>query len=159
MWIAASLTLLSLGALAMATRQPLIFPPLGPTALLMFATPRLPTAAPRNAFVGHLVGMTVGWASLWAFGLLGEPSALLAGFTLPRVGAAAFSLGLTGAITSRWAPHPPAGATTLIISLGVLARPTQLAALMAAVVLLIGLASGLNRLAEKIGRPGFGREA
>ena len=48
-----------------------------------------------------------------------------------------------------WArvPHPPAGATTLIVSLGILREPEQLAVLMAAVVLLVVQGFVINRLA------------
>jgi len=48
-----------------------------------------------------------------------------------------------------WAhvPHPPAGATTLIVSLGILREPWQLAVLMLAVVLLVIQGFVINRLA------------
>lgn len=45
------------------------------------------------------------------------------------------------------APHPPAGATTLIISLGILPHPSQHAFLMLAVVLLVLQGLVINRLA------------
>lgn len=44
-------------------------------------------------------------------------------------------------------PHPPAGATTLIVSLGILRTPAHLVILMAAVVLLALQAFVINRLA------------
>ena len=44
-------------------------------------------------------------------------------------------------------PHAPAGATTLIVSLGLLRTPEQLAILMLAVVLLLILGFLINRLA------------
>lgn len=59
-----------------------------------------------------------------------------------RVGAAALSLGLT-----LRAPHPPAGATTLIVSLGILPDPVDLAVLMLAVVALVGQAYVISHLA------------
>jgi len=48
-----------------------------------------------------------------------------------------------------WArvPHPPAGATTRIVSLGILREPEQLAVLMLAVVLLVVQGFVINRLA------------
>jgi len=48
-----------------------------------------------------------------------------------------------------WArvPHPPAGATTLIVSLGMLREPRQLAVLMIAVLLLVLQGFAINRLA------------
>jgi CBS-domain-containing membrane protein len=70
------------------------------------------------------------------------------GVSLPRVLAAALSLGLTSGLMVLFrSPHPPAGATTLIISLGILTQPWQLAVLMLAVVLLTGQAFVINRLA------------
>jgi CBS-domain-containing membrane protein len=44
-------------------------------------------------------------------------------------------------------PHPPAGATTLIVSLGILREPDQLVILMVAVVLLVVQGFLINRLA------------
>ena len=44
-------------------------------------------------------------------------------------------------------PHPPAGATTLIVSLGLIQQPWQLVVLMVAVFLLTGQAFVINRLA------------
>ena len=86
--------------------------------------------------------------SLAAFGLLHAGPAVGGGVTAARVGAAALSLGLTsGLMVLLRAPHPPAGATTLIVSLGLLRTPLQLAVLMAAVVLLCIQAIIINRLA------------
>ncbi|MBV9614930.1 MAG: HPP family protein, partial [Ktedonobacteraceae bacterium] len=74
--------------------------------------------------------------------------ALSVGVTWPRVIAAALSLGLTaGVMVLLKAPHPPAGATTLIVSLGILRQPWQLVLLMVAVVLLTLQALAINRLA------------
>jgi CBS domain-containing membrane protein len=75
-------------------------------------------------------------------------SALSVGVTWPRVIAAGLSLGLTaGVMVLLRAPHPPAGATTLIVSLGLLTQPWQLVLLMGAVVLLTLQALVINRLA------------
>jgi len=64
-----------------------------------------------------------------------------------RVGAS-LSLGLTsGAMVWFRVPHPPAGATTLIVSLGVLRQPWQLGVLMVAVGLLVAQGFVINRLA------------
>jgi len=62
--------------------------------------------------------------------------------------AAALSLASTGALVILLdAPHPPAGAATLIVSLGALDRPASLAVIEAAVVLLALQAVAFNRLA------------
>lgn len=137
-----------MAALALVTRSPFIFPSLGPTAFLFFYTPRAPSASPRNTLVGHTLGVVAGYASLVVTGLTAAGPALAVGVTWPRVLAAALSLGLTaGLMVLCKSPHPPAGATTLIISLGILTEPWQLVLLLAAVVLLTMQAFAINRVA------------
>ena len=133
---------------ALLTGQPFIFPSLGPTAFLLFYTPTLPAASPRNTICGHAIGAAAGYLSLVIFGLTAAAPALSAGVTWNRVGAAALSLGLTsGLMVWLRVPHPPAGATTLIVSLGILRTPAQLAVLMLAVVLLVIQGYVINHLA------------
>lgn len=142
---------LSIGIMSVAalvSGQPFIFPSLGPTAFLFFYTPLAPPASPRNAVIGHFIGVVAGWSSLLAFGLQNVGPAISTGVTGPRVAAAALSLGLTsGFMVLLKAPHPPAGATTLIVSLGILRTFDQMVVLMAAVVLLTIQALVINRLA------------
>ena len=45
------------------------------------------------------------------------------------------------------AGHPPAGATTLIVSLGIISKPKELVIIEAAVVILVAQAFVINRLA------------
>src|SRR5438045_8632939 len=137
-----------IAALAVITHSPFIFPSLGPTAFLFFYTPTAPSASPRNTIIGHAVGVIAGYFSLVITGLTMAGPALAVGVTWPRVIAAALSLGLTaGLMVLLKSPHPPAGATTLIISLGILTKPWQLLLLMVAVSLLTLQALALNRLA------------
>lgn len=137
-----------MAALAVVTQSPFIFPSLGPTAFLFFYTPTAPSASPRNTIIGHAIGAAAGYLSLVVTGLTMAGPALSVGVTWPRVIAAALSLGLTsGVMVLLKSPHPPAGATTLIISLGILTKPWQLLLLMAAVILLTLQAIAINRLA------------
>jgi CBS domain-containing membrane protein len=137
-----------MAALAVVTGSPFIFPSLGPTAFLFFYTPTAPSASPRNTIVGHAIGAAMGYFSLVVTGLTLAGPALSVGVTWSRVIAAALSLGLTsGLMVLLKSPHPPAGATTLIISLGILTKPWQLLLLMAAVILLTLQALAINRLA------------
>ena len=137
-----------MAALAVLTGSPFIFPSLGPTAFLFFYTPTAPAASPRNTIIGHAVGVIAGYLSLVVTGLTMAGPALAIGVTWPRVIAAALSLGLTaGLMVLLKSPHPPAGATTLIISLGILTKPWQLLLLMGAVILLTIQALAINRLA------------
>jgi CBS-domain-containing membrane protein len=142
---------ISIGLMAFAaliTGAPFVFPSLGPTAFLLFYTPMAPTACPRNTLAGHAIGAAAGYLALVVFGLQHAGPALSTEVTASRVGAAAISLGLTAGVMV-WArvPHPPAGATTLIVSLGILHEPWQLGVLMLAVLLLVLQGIGINRLA------------
>ncbi|MDQ3856639.1 MAG: HPP family protein [Chloroflexota bacterium] len=142
------LSIALMAIVALVTRAPFIFPSLGPTAFLFFYTPTAPPASPRNTICGHLIGALAGWLSLLIFGLTAAPPAIATGVSWPRVGAAALSLGLTGGLmVLRKVPHPPAGATTLIVSLGIMPHLWQIPVLMTAVVLLTGQAFLINRLA------------
>jgi CBS-domain-containing membrane protein len=137
-----------LTSVAVLTAQPFIFPSLGPTAFLLFYTPLVAAASPRNTLGGHAIGAAAGYLALVVFGLTDAAPALATEVTTARVGAAALSLGLTsGAMVWAGVPHPPAGATTLIVSLGILREPEQLAVLMLAVALLVVQGFVINRLA------------
>jgi CBS domain-containing membrane protein len=141
-----SIALMALAAVV--TGAPFIFPSLGPTAFLLFYTPTAPAASPRNTLCGHLIGALAGWLSLVIFGLTAAPPALSSGVDLPRVGAAALSLGLTaGLMVLLKVPHPPAGATTLIVSLGLMPHLWQIGVLMLAVAVLTVQGFVINRLA------------
>jgi CBS domain-containing membrane protein len=138
----------AMAAVAYVTGEPFLFPSLGPTAFLLFYTPLLPAASPRNTLGGHLIGALAGYLALVVFGLTDAAPALATHVSGSRILAAALSLGLTsGAMVWARVPHPPAGATTLIVSLGILRKPEQLAVLMVAVALLVIQGLVINRLA------------
>lgn len=135
------------GAVGLATRQPWLFPSLGPTVMLFFESPETPSSRPRNALVGHGVGLVVGAACFYALGLNGQPPVPSGGLTASYLAAGALSVATTTVVlTLLKTPHPPAGATTLIVSLGILTQPTQLAAMAGAIVLVTVAGWGLNRL-------------
>jgi len=136
-----------MATLALLTGQPFAFPSLGPTAFLLFYQPLAPNAAPRSCFLGHLIGVLAGYLSLVVFGLTNVPPNL-EDITPARVGALALSLALTLSIMAWFdVPHAPAGATTLIVSIGLLRTPLQLTILMLAVALLTSQGFVINRLA------------
>jgi CBS-domain-containing membrane protein len=137
MFVACLLALAVSGLAAYLFKQPLFFPSLGPTAFLFFEQPMDPPSSPRNTLIGHFVAVLAGALSLAVFGLLDHPSVLQEGVTLARVGAGALSVALTGAVLLLLdSSHPPTGATTLIVSLGLLQTPREMAELMVGVVLL-----------------------
>jgi CBS domain-containing membrane protein len=148
MFLNGFITIALLAVVAMVSRTPFVFPSLGPTAFLFFFTPRAPAATPRHTIYGHAIGIACGYGALWLFGLQYAPPAMATGVSAARVGAAALSLASTGAVMILLkAAHPPAGATTLIVSLGIVTRPPQLAVIEIAVAVLTLQAIVINRLA------------
>jgi CBS domain-containing membrane protein len=133
-----------IGLAAAITARPLIFPSLGPTAIMLFTNPLDRYSWPRNVLAGHFIGAGSGYAGLAATGLLGVP--LSAEVGIHRVIAAAVALALTaGIMILARAEHPPAGATTLIVALGILPQLVDFLFLMAAVLALALLALLVNR--------------
>ena len=142
------ISVLILGAIALLLDAPLVFPSVGPTAILFFFHPLSPSASPRHAVYGHLIGILCGYASLWAVGLEHSKFALGQPIDLRRVIAAALSLALSASLMILLrAAQAPAGATTLIVSLGLVTSPTHLLAIEIAVVVLAIQAVIINRAA------------
>lgn len=148
MFINGFITIAILAGLAMLSHTPFVFPSLGPTAILLFYTPLSPTASPRHTICGHAIGILCGYGSLLLVGLQHAPPATISGVDSSRILAAALSLASTSAIMILLkAAHPPAGATTLIISLGIVTKPMYLVVIEIAVSLMVAQAILINRLA------------
>ena len=105
-------------------------------------------SSPRNAVFGHAIGLIWGYG---AFALATSYSPyfpMRTGIDVPGVFAAALSLCATRALMVFFGvSHPPAGATTLIVSLGIIAQPKDLVIIEVAVVLLTAQSLLINRLA------------
>jgi CBS-domain-containing membrane protein len=141
------LTIALSGVLAWLLEEPLVFPSLGATAFLFFETPMAEVASPRNTIIGHYVGALVATVWLFVFGLQDHANVLVEGFGPARAAAVALSVACTGGILRLLrAAHPPAGATTVIVSAGLLHTASQLAALAGGVALLTLSAHLLNRV-------------
>ncbi|MDQ0365131.1 HPP family protein [Catenuloplanes indicus] len=124
------------GAVAALTHQPWLFPSLGPAVMLHVEKPDAPESSPRNTVIGHAVALLTGYGFLLLCGLADNRSVLQEGVGVARIVAAAGSLAITATVLLFLrASHPPAGATTLIVSLGLLHTPTQLVIAMAGVLL------------------------
>ncbi len=134
------------GAAAWAFDEPLLFPSLGATAFLFFETPMAEVASPRNAMIGHGVAVAAAVVALFAFGLIDAPSAYEAGVVPERIGAVALAVALTGGVLRLLrSAHPPAGATTIIVSSGLLDDWSQLVAVIVGVAILTAAGWALNR--------------
>lgn len=137
-----------LALLALFTGSPFVFPSLGPTAYLFFFSPLAEASSPRNTVLGHAIGLICGYAAFALTAAYAPPFAIHSGVHGARVLAAALSLSATGAFMALLrVSHPPAGATTLIVSLGIISQPKELVIIEVAVILLTMQAFAINRLA------------
>jgi len=132
----------------MVFKAPFLFPPLGATAILFLYSPSLPTASPKSAICGHGIGIVCGYGALVVTGLQHAPAATIVGVNEARIIATAVALSVTAALMILLrVVHPPAGATALMVSLGVVTNPLQLPLLEVAVAFLAVEAFVVNRLA------------
>lgn len=138
-----------LALVAMLSGTPLVFPSLGTTAFMLFHDPDAEASCARNMILGHAIGIACGFAALWRTGLANAPATMVEDLKLARVLCAAIALSSTGLLmklANLW--HPPAGATTLIVALGFISLPYHLLTMELAIVALVVLALGINRLSE-----------
>lgn len=148
MFVNGFITIALLAACAMVAHTSFVFPSLGPTAILFFFSPLSPPASPRHTLLGHGIGILCGYGMLCLTGLQHAPAALVMGVDGRRILAAALALALTSSLMILLkAAHPPAGATTLIIALGIITKPHQLVTIEIAVAILTLQAIVINRLA------------
>ncbi|KIG16352.1 hypothetical protein DB30_04519 [Enhygromyxa salina] len=116
------------------------------TAYLLAKDPKAAVNSPRNIVIGHVIGVAAGLGSAGAFGVLGEPSALTGTFVLGHALGSALAIVLTVSLTEGLrCPHPPAAATTLVASLGLLSLQGGVLAFMAGVAVLAGCSFALRR--------------
>jgi len=134
------------GIVGLVIKRPFLFPSLGPTVMLFFDSPAEPSAAPRNTLIGHGVGILAGLFSLYLLGLADHGPVTVEGLTGARIVAAALSVGLTVLVLRILdSAHPPAGATTLIISLGLLTSGSEVLSIAVAIILVTFVAVAMNR--------------
>lgn len=138
--VTGSLALGIISAAAWLTRLPLLFPPLGPSAFILFYTPMSAQASPRSVFLSHALAVAAGFYSLWLAHWIFPDAGLLGGTALsgPRILATALAMALVSvAMIVVRCPHPPAAATALIVATGYLTEPVQVLGLLGAVALLL----------------------
>jgi len=129
MALGAAFTIALVAAASWFFKAPMLAPPLGATALLCVVIPRANASAPRNVICSHLIACACGYFAQVVTGAIRMPSAFIGGFQPAHILSVAIALGLTVALTERLhVRHPPAGATTIIFSLGVLQQPIQFVA-------------------------------
>lgn len=130
-----------LGLLAWVSGQPFVFPSLGPSAYILAFDRRGERTRTYRVVGGHFIGLVAGWIAYTAFAagisFTSTPAPLsLPGLYLTASGVTSIAL-TTWAMIATDTKHPPACATTLIVSLGLLTTPFELAAIMVSVVVLV----------------------
>jgi hypothetical protein len=130
-----------LGIVAWISGQPFVFPSLGPSAFILAFDRRGSRTDTYRVVGSHLIGGVVGLA---AYLLLADGISLTS--TPPRFSTAGLRLAASGVLSvalTSWGMmatdtnHAPACATTLIVSLGLLSTPLQVAIIVASVVVLV----------------------
>ncbi|MFC6906717.1 HPP family protein [Halalkalicoccus tibetensis] len=143
-----------LGLVAWASGQPFVFPSLGPSAFILAFDRRGERTRTYRIVGSHLIGGVVGLASY---------SILAAGISITTT-TGAFSpdglrlaaSGILSIVVTSWAMiatdtnHAPACATTLIVSLGLLSTPLQVAIIVVSVVVLIEVHSVVLYVFEQL---------
>lgn len=139
----AGLLFTALGVVAWGTGQPFVFPSLGPSAFVLAFERGGERTRPRRVVGGHLLG---GVAGLVCYALLVPDVSMTA--VPPALSAAGLRLAASGVcsvVLTSWAMmvtdtvHPPACATTLIVSLGLLSTPRLVGIVVVSVTTLVGV--------------------
>lgn len=150
----ASFLFLILGLIAWVSGQPFIFPSLGPSAFILAFDRRGERTRTYRIVGGHMIGVVAGWTaySLFADGFSitsATDPATAAGFYLAISGVTSIAL-TTWAMIATDTNHPPACATTLIVSLGLLTTINEVVAIIVSVVILVESHQVVIRTFDKI---------
>ncbi len=121
------------GTLAARTGQPLLFAPLGATAVLVFGQPSSPLAQPINLMGGYLIGTIVSELAFFAF-----PGEMMAASV--AVGVSIFLM--------RWmrVTHPPAGAVPIMGFAGAVHGLQLFSVILASCIITIAIGDVIHRL-------------
>jgi CBS-domain-containing membrane protein len=137
---AGAIALGTITIIAYLTDLPLLFPPLGPSAFILFYTPMSIGASPRSVILSHTLAVAAGLSSLWLFTLFLSGANLYdpAIMNWYRVTVIAFSMGVICLLMILFkCVHPPAAASALIAAMGYLQNIEQILGLIVAVILLV----------------------
>jgi hypothetical protein len=140
----------AIGLLGLWFRQPWLFPSLGPTIFLQAVTPDAPGARLWNTLAGHAIGVAAGFGALFLFAGQNAPTPLTSDvLAVSRIAATVLAVGATvGVQLAVSAQHPPAAATTMLITLGGLKPDVQTVWAIAVGVMLVAVLGEGARLAH-----------
>ena len=130
-----------LGLIAWISGQPFIFPSLGPSAFILAFARRGERTRTYRVVGSHLIGGVAGLLAYYLFAsgvtlTTASPALSPDGLRLAASGFISIVLTSWGMIATD-TNHAPACATTLIVSLGLLSTPLQVAIIVVSVVILV----------------------
>jgi len=161
-FVEGSLALAVLSAAAYLTQFPLLFPPLGPSAFILFRTPMSASAAPRTIVLAHFSGLVAGLVALFLgrFFFPGQVTADPGVVTAASIAILSLAMGMSS-LAMIWleSNHPPATATALIVAMGYLHSAVHVFGFLIAVVFLITLAFLFNRILGGLPYPFWSHDA
>jgi hypothetical protein len=139
--------ILVVAAIGWATRMPLIFASLGPTAYELVEKPSSPSARTYNIVAGHLLALGSGFLSLWLLNAWNAPKVASAGFvSAPRLWAAVVAVAITTAVTLiAKASQPASLSTALIVTLGSMQTRRDAVSIVIAVLILAAVGEPFRR--------------
>ena len=139
-----------LGLVAWATGQPFVFPSLGPSAFDRRSERERAVRVVGNHLIGGVTGLAAWTAIADGAALTATPPAFSPeGFRLTASAVASPVATSWAMIATDWV-HPPACATTLIVSLGLLSTPPEVAIIVANVTALVAFHAAVVLLFERL---------
>lgn len=151
--VTGALLIFVVGVLGLAAHRPWVFASLGPTAYLHAENPEHRSSRFYNTVVGHLVALGSGFFALWVLNAWNAPDVMATGdLTMVRVAASTIAIGVTILLVlALRASHQPAGATTLLVTLGTFQKFNDAIVVIVGVVLIAAIGEPIRRL--RIGKP------
>ncbi len=144
----AAIAILTIGGLAWVLDMPFVYPALGPTAFILFASPFSRAAAPRSIIIGHSSAILCGWVSWHVMSFLSGQAVSPTTQDAPLFVSASLALALTCILLIRLAcPHAPACASALIVAVGAASDWVTVLGMVVGVVLITAEAVVISRLA------------
>lgn len=135
------------GLVGLAFSRLVLFPSLGPTALMLAHFPDHRTSRFYNVVVSHMLGLGSGFLAVIILGLQSAPSVVDANrITVARVVACILAIALATALELVLdAVHPPGAATTLLVALGTFKPSLRDTATVVAGVLIVAAVGDIAR--------------
>ncbi len=140
-----------MAAIGWATKQPLIFASLGPTAYELVEQPQIRSARPYNIVVGHLVGLGAGFLAIYLLHAWAAPNVVATGLvTTSRLWAVVVAAVLTTLLNLILrASQPAALATTLLVSLGAMQTGRDAVAIILGILIITIIGEPVRRFRLK----------